>query len=68
MSAIISKANNKKFFKMQLFVNGDLAQERMIERYTMKRVIEQWSHLYGLQNKDYQIFLYLPSKMNELKP
>jgi hypothetical protein len=54
-----------KKFTIKLFVNQKLVTQRKVNSSEVKKVIEQWIPRYALKRHYYEVFIYVPSKMNK---
>jgi hypothetical protein len=54
-----------KKFTIKLFVNQKLVTQRKVNSSEVKRIIEMWTSQYALKRHNYEVFIYVPSKMNK---
>lgn len=53
----------ERVYTIKLFVNQKLAQQTRCKQGEYKRIIQRWKKIYALQRHNYEIYLYLESKM-----
>lgn len=51
-------------FTIKLYVNQKIVAQKKVRIFEVFKVVEYWKKIYALGHHDYEIYLYVPSKLN----